>query len=278
MKFTELFVEGYRCLVDIRLPLRPLTVMIGPNGSGKTALLDVFRLLRDASQEKLTLAVERAGGLNAILSRIASGPERLKIGLTIDAESTRSSEPMRYQFELAPRHVGYIIPMEEFSWQLDPTQPTPYYYIKADDEDIFYLDPQNKQGLGRPTWNYNEDELALAQVPRMYAEPEEVRSTLAKTRFFSFLDVRHRAVIRLPQPLVPTTDPGPNGDNLYSALYNLRSSYPDVYDRIIEILQIGFPNFHRLEFPVVGAGQITMTWYQNDLTAPLYPNELSEGH
>ena len=43
------------------------------------------------------------------------------------------------------------------------------------------------------------------------------------------------------------------------------------------MLQIAFPGFRELKFPVVGAGQVTMSWYQDGLSGPLYPGELSEG-
>jgi len=110
MKFTEIIVDGYRSLIDISLPLRSLAVMIGPNGSGKTALLEVFLLLKNAAQERLAGALEGHGGLDAILSKVPAVSDRLKIGLTIDVESERSQEPMAYRFELLPRGVSYAIP------------------------------------------------------------------------------------------------------------------------------------------------------------------------
>jgi predicted ATPase len=276
MKLEKLHIEGYRSLVNVSLPSRPLIVMIGPNGSGKTALLEIFQLLKDAAQENLVAGIEKLGGLNAILSRIPDGPDRLKIELTVDAESTRSQEPMCYHFELRPRDPGYVIPFERLEWQLDPTAPKPFLYIDAHYEKVYYTDPDSS-GLVPPTWDYNLRELALAQVPRMYKEPETLRNILSRTRSYSFLDIRQGAPVRLPQALTPTTRPGPNGENLYSALYNLRASQPDDFVRIEEMLKIGFPGFRKLEFPVVGAGQVTMTWYQDELTGPLYPGELSEG-
>jgi predicted ATPase len=50
-----------------------------------------------------------------------------------------------------------------------------------------------------------------------------------------------------------------------------------VYTRIEDTLRVGFPGFARLEFPLVGAGQVTLAWYQDEVTGPLYPNQLSEG-
>jgi len=277
MKFTELHIEGYRSLVDVSLLLRPLTVMIGPNGSGKTALLEVFQLLQNAAQEKLAEAVEGLGGEDAVLSKMPKAPGRLRVALTMDVESSRSPEPMHYRFELAPRGVGYSIPFERLEWQWDLEASKPYRYIDAHYEEIRYADPDTQGSMIRPTWDYHTLELAMAQAPRMYEEPETLRNPLVKTRFYSSLDVGTRSVVRLPQALTPTVRPGPNGENLYSALYNLRASHPDVYTRIEEILQICFPGFLHLEFPLVGAGQVTMAWHQADVTEPLYPNQLSEG-
>jgi predicted ATPase len=46
--FSRLSVKGFRRLHDIDIPLRPLSVMIGANGVGKTSLLDVGTDRRDA--------------------------------------------------------------------------------------------------------------------------------------------------------------------------------------------------------------------------------------
>ncbi|HUV95045.1 MAG TPA: AAA family ATPase [Anaerolineae bacterium] len=277
MRVNKLCVEGYRSLVDITLSLHPLNVMIGPNGSGKTSVLDIFQLLRDATQEKLSESLEKQGGLNAVLSKTPDGPDHLKVDLTIDAESERGQAPMYYRFQLTPRDVGYLIQLEELEWHYDPRAPQPFRYIDAHADDVRYFDLDLQKGFVRPSWDYDHTELALAQIPRMYAGPEALRNMLSRTRFFSFLDVTPRSVVRLPQPLAPTTSPGANGENLYSALYNLRATHNGVYERIEEVLRLGFPEFRGLEFPVVGAGQVALAWHQDDLTRPLYASELSEG-
>jgi len=100
MKLTEIRVEGYRSLADVTLSLRDLMVMIGPNGSGKTALLEVFLLLRYAAEEQLAEQLDALGGLQAVLSHTVDRPDRLKVSLSADVESSRGPTPMNYCFEL----------------------------------------------------------------------------------------------------------------------------------------------------------------------------------
>ena len=51
-RFARVKTRGFRSLVDVDLSLRPLAVMIGPNGSGKTSLLDLLLLFNQAMQER----------------------------------------------------------------------------------------------------------------------------------------------------------------------------------------------------------------------------------
>jgi len=47
-------IQNYRSLGDVDVPLRPLTVLVGPNDTGKTSFLrSVYELLRTHSQESL---------------------------------------------------------------------------------------------------------------------------------------------------------------------------------------------------------------------------------
>jgi predicted ATPase len=94
MKLEQIQVEGYRSLVDVTLPLHPLTVMIGPNGSGKTALLETLALLQSAAQKNLAATLTGQGGLSAVLSQVAEPPDRLRVSLIVDVEGDHGQERM----------------------------------------------------------------------------------------------------------------------------------------------------------------------------------------
>ena len=52
-------IQGYKSLVDLELNLKPLSVLVGPNASGKSNLLDALQLLsRMATCQTLESAFE----------------------------------------------------------------------------------------------------------------------------------------------------------------------------------------------------------------------------
>jgi predicted ATPase len=46
---TSLHVQNFKCLRDVTITFEPLTVLIGPNDSGKTSILDALRVLPSVS-------------------------------------------------------------------------------------------------------------------------------------------------------------------------------------------------------------------------------------
>ena len=52
-------ISDYRCLRDVDVPLKPLTILIGPNNTGKSSFLSALELFRNAGREREnTVAIE----------------------------------------------------------------------------------------------------------------------------------------------------------------------------------------------------------------------------
>ncbi len=68
--FEKIHIQGFRRLSDVHVELRPLNVVIGANGCGKTSLLDVFSLLAASASGRMNEAIGDLGGMDANLTNL----------------------------------------------------------------------------------------------------------------------------------------------------------------------------------------------------------------
>lgn len=267
-KLEKISVRGYRRLRDVELEMRPLLVIIGANGAGKTSFLDLLSLIAASAGGNLQDKLQRQGGLSKILTR--GKAENLEIALAMQVPG---KPPLNYSLALSPQGISYEIREENLTQQSNPNATEPFKHIESSGLDIKYYD----NGLVRPNWEYNYLETSLSQVPKMYREPENLRKSLAACTYYGALDVSEKSPIRLPQGMRPAKLPGKNGEDLVSCLYDLRETDRDGFEMIEDILATAFPDFERLNFPPVAAGTLSMTWTDKNFSQPIYIHELSEG-
>ena len=265
-------IRGFRRLHEIDLDMRPLMVMIGANGAGKTSVLDAFSLLSASAAGKLNSKLSGMGGISDILTINHSQ----EVSMSIDME-VPGHEPLKYDLHLAPKGTSYSIPFETLS-QSRTGYPEPFMHIDSHYGDIKYYEIDEGKLL-RPTWEHNSLETSLAQVPKMFRQPEELRHILSSASHYHALDVGERAPVKLPQQMKPAELPGEAGEELVPFLYYLRESDDDKhrYEAIIDSLKSAFPGFEGLNFPPVAAGMLAMTWKDRSFRKYLYMHQLSEG-
>lgn len=268
--FSKLGVRGFRRLRNAHLELRPLTVLIGANGSGKTSILEVLTLLARSARGELNSAISDLGGMPALLTYDSANEMCLSVSKAIEHYA-----PLDYELCLKAQGSAYIVSRETLS-QSRGSRPTPFKHIDSHDTDIKYFEAEQKK-LIRPTWQHNPLETSLSQVPKMFREPEEFRERLGSSVLYHFLNVDPRSPVRLPQPMRPATLPGANGEDLVSCLFYLRETNRDRFEAIEDGIRAAFPTFERLEFPPVAAGTLALMWRDRSFSKPLFMHQLSEG-
>jgi predicted ATPase len=270
-KVRRLRITGFRRLCEVDIAMRPLMVLIGANGVGKSSFLDAVSLLSASANGEMNELLSDFGGLAATTT---IGKAR-KITFEAEMECT-GVKPLHYQLEIEAKGQGYGISLERLTQEQDGNYAEPFKHIDSRYDDIKYYDVDTKK-LVRPEWEHSRVESSLSQVQKMFRQPEELRRTLSSTVAYHVLDVSPRAPVRLPQQMKDAQFPGADGESLIPFLYNLRESDAARYDTIIDTLRAAFPGFEKLSFPPVATGMLTLTWKEKYFPDPLYTHQLSEG-
>ncbi len=121
MLVTRLKLKNWRNFRELDVPLQEVTFLLGPNASGKSNLLDVFRFLRDVSKARgggLQTAVADRGGISKL--RCLHARQDPEVQITVElAEAAGAAETWKYVLGFKPEGKGAqrILISKEEVWQ-----------------------------------------------------------------------------------------------------------------------------------------------------------------
>ena len=105
MIINRLIVKNWRNFQQINVPLRERQFIVGPNASGKSNLLDIFRFLRDIAKAEgggLQKAISDRGGVSKI--RCLSAQQDPEVSIEIHIADT-SDAPATWRYSLGFRQA-----------------------------------------------------------------------------------------------------------------------------------------------------------------------------
>jgi predicted ATPase len=99
LRFSSLQLQNWKNFAHIDVALQKRVFLVGPNASGKSNFLDVFRFLRDISAPGggFQEAVRRRGGVSAIRCLAARRYSDIEVRVVVEAERSAT----KWEYELA---------------------------------------------------------------------------------------------------------------------------------------------------------------------------------
>ena len=113
-RIESLSVKNYRALKDLQLrSLTPLSVLLGPNASGKSTVFDVYAFLSESFSVGLRSAWDRRGRFRELRTRGEVGP----IEIELKYREQASSPLITYHLTIDEDHRGPYVAEEWLHWR-----------------------------------------------------------------------------------------------------------------------------------------------------------------
>ncbi|MYH44603.1 MAG: AAA family ATPase [Acidimicrobiaceae bacterium] len=243
--------KGFRSLSEVDVPLGPLTVLVGANGSGKTNVLGVLRFLASTVRFDLAAAIDAAGGYLYVLRQDGRGPSsRVVLGVHgIVTTHASVGAPDEYELKFYQSTSDQLIREESFVWKRTPGQGRRLTVkgtkVEFGADDMDEGDRETRQLANRQT-------TGLATLPD-WSDEEGGEGIRLLADFLSGIRILEpdMQAARRPSRIIP----GPLADdasNLASALHNLSLSEPDSFAILANEVRACLPGLDAIEFELLG--------------------------
>jgi len=248
----KLEIFGFRSLRDIKLELKPINVLIGANGAGKSNLIEVFRLLKSLQNNSLQLYIGKAGGANSLLHYGASVTHEMGVSIYVNTSENLISYGMR----LTATAGDSLIFADESVTRFEEGKSTP------------------KQNLGTA---HKESLLNSAEYQHDLMTTA-VRTQLENSQVFHFHDTSETARLRANCDIENHHTLMSDGSNLAAILYKLRDIKRPYYERIVKTVRLIAPFFKDFVLkPEINPNYIQLRWRDRNSDYEFRAHQLSDG-
>jgi predicted ATPase len=212
-------VKGFKSIASIeKLQLRPVNLLIGSNGSGKSNFIGVFAFLHAIREERLQDYVIRAGGAEKLLHFGSKTTKEIEIFLSFQDEVNQ------YRLILSPTQDDGLYPSTEITFFWDKSRGFTRPWSEA-------LAPREQ---GRE---------AGISDPKLTRTPSWVRGRLGGWRLYHMHDTSASSPMRKTAKVADNQFLRPDGSNLAAFLYYLQEKHPTSYTLIRRTIQQVTPFF-----------------------------------
>ena len=248
-----LSIEGFKSIRSLKdFKLRPLNVLIGANGAGKSNFVSFFRLLRELIEKRLQIAVRTTeGGADACLYLGPRVTKRFTAKLWFGNNNG-------YEFSLVPTVSN------EFAFESEVAVFGTYRQgLGSGNPEAKLRDLKDKPGLsGRP-----------------HGVPFYVYEAISSWVVYHFHDTSLSAAVRRQGPINDNEALRPDAQNLAAYLYRIQQANAASYSRVRDAVRLAAPFFDdfKLRPAPTNPHLIQLEWLQKDSDYPFRAHQLSDG-
>ena len=239
MDFIE--IKGYKSIKDVMIEIRPINILIGANGSGKSNFLSFFEFLNNLYERNLTEYIALNGGEDKFLHHGSKATQRILAALSFDKVE------YGYAFELHKGTDGLVFKKESLLFNKKP----------------LVISTFEKEASLKTSTNY---------------QAHYILEFLKGLKKYHFHDTGKNSPFNKASHVPNDTFfLYEKGDNLAAFLFEIQQKHRIVYNRIIKVIQSIAPYFSDFFLQPNTEGYLRLLW-QDKYSSTVYgATDLSDG-
>lgn len=247
-------IKNYKSIKDLKIELKPINILIGSNGVGKSNFVSFFKLINAIFNQRLQKYIIEESVDNLLY--FGRKKSELMFGKVIFDSGNGNNNS--YFFELHQTKTGGLYISEEGSG----------YRVSRDDNGHNYF----------VKYDLQESSISKSAIYR----DNYLREHLVNLQIFHFHDTSSTSFLRRECDINDNLYFKQDGRNLPAFLFLMQSNHPKVFDRIVKTIQTVAPYIDRLILePKKLAGQendIELRWVdKGDSQSNFSAYQLSDG-
>jgi len=242
-------LEGFKSIKSLDLELRPMNVLIGANGSGKSNFISLFDLLNQMVERNFIFSVKKAGGADTFLYFGQKVTDEIRISLTFGQNA--------YSCVWVPTADDLLIFADEICYFHDRSYPQPFGLW-----------------LGRGHLESELPEKAKEERVARY-----VLDSLEGWKVYHFHDTSESAHIKKTGDINDNLYLRSDAGNLAAFLYLLQKTSSSHYEVIRDTIRLVAPFFDDFVLRPMpeNENKIRLEWRERGSDHPFLAHHLSDG-
>ena len=265
------------------IELQPLNVLIGPNASGKSNMIEAFRIL-NATPEDVGKPIREGGGISEYRWKGKSSTSGLEIGVNLSRQDGDCA--LAYSITIADENSWIKVVKESiepiFTEDTFPLIPEFFYRSLDQGHGVMYLKNVKTHSDGESI-SYLPQEFPVSTTLSILSQRKDPTGLPALTylqdvfpsiHFYTGWDSARYGALRYRQKAdLPSTTLLEDGSNLGLVLINKPAS---VRQQITERLKAVLPSVEEI-FPKLEGGTVPLYIREKGFSTPIPATRLSEG-
>jgi len=263
----RLRVRNYLSLKDVDLKLGGRNVLVGPNMSGKSNLIDCLRFLTSMAISGLKQTFLNRNGFQEVVWK-GSEENRIALGLTVEVPLGEKETRKIYDYEISiiGSPTGLItVEREKLTVKTDSKTGT-LIDLKSGQGNLTHADGSIAFSLSDPTVSALE-----FNVPGW--EGTNFKSLISMGRFYCLIPARMKQV----NAATAQNFLNENGDNFSSWLMTLQNSHREEFRRIEQVAMDVLPDLKEVLTPPTQFATTYVTTREKHLKRPVHIWQMSDG-